>query len=104
MTKQKVGCNGFEIMTAFNIEIDHNDQAITLTIVPKDDYFKIVYLGGILGAIRKQESDWILLKAEEIELEELAPFDYKLTENSHHLSLGVAEINQISGAIENHLQ
>lgn len=52
-------------MTAFNIEIDHNDQALTLTIIPKADYFKIVYLGSVLGAIKKQESDWILLKAEE---------------------------------------
>jgi hypothetical protein len=104
LAKQKVGCNGFQIMTPFNIEINHNDQAITLTIIPKDDYFKIVYLGGILGAIRKKQSDWFLLKAEEIEPDELAPFDYTLTENGHHLSLGVAEINQISGAIENHLQ
>lgn len=90
-------------MTAFNIEINHNDQALTLTIIPKDDYFKIVYLGETLGALKKQESDWILLKAEEIDPEELAT-DHKLTENSHHLSLGVAEINQISGALENHLQ
>jgi hypothetical protein len=89
-------------MKAFNIEIDHNDQAITLTIIPKADYFKIFYLGGMLGAIKKQESDWILLKAEEIDPEERVP-DYTLTGNSH-LSLGVAEINQISGEIENHLQ
>ncbi|WP_431292016.1 hypothetical protein [Pedobacter sp. P26] len=86
-------------MTAFNIEIDHNDQVITLTIIPKADYFKIVYSGGILGAIKKQESDWILLKAEEIDPGERA---HALTGNSH-LSLGVAEINQISGAIENYL-
>jgi len=89
-------------MTAFNIEIEHNDQAITLTITPKADYFKIVYLGDLLGAIKKQESDWILLRAEEIEPGELVPS--KLTEKGHHLSLGVAEINQISGAIENHLK
>ncbi|MBE5318590.1 hypothetical protein IM793_05445 [Pedobacter sp. MR2016-19] len=89
-------------MTAFNIEIEHNDQAITLTITPKADYFKIVYLGDLLGAIKKQESDWILLKAEEIEPGELVPS--KLTEKGHHLSLAVAEINQISGAIENHLK
>ncbi|WP_293788357.1 hypothetical protein [uncultured Pedobacter sp.] len=43
------------------------------------------------------------MKAEEIDPEELTP-DYKLTGNGHHLFLGVAEINQISGAIENHLQ
>ncbi|WP_412468087.1 hypothetical protein [Pedobacter sp. KLB.chiD] len=90
-------------MTAFNIEINHSDLAITLTVIPKDDYFKIVYSGEILGILKKQESDWILLKAEEIDPEILAA-DYKLAENNHHPTLGVAEINQISGAIENHLK
>jgi len=89
-------------MTAFNIEIDHLDQVIKLTIIPKDDYFKIVYLGETLGAIRKQESDWILLKAEEIDPDEL-DVDYKLADG-HHVFLGVAELNQVSGAIENHLK
>jgi hypothetical protein len=65
-------------MTAFNIEINHNDQAIKLTIIPKDDYFKIVYLGEALGIVKKQEADWILLKAEEIDPEELVA-DYKST-------------------------
>jgi hypothetical protein len=92
------------MMTAFNIDIEHDDQQITLTIIPKDDYFKIVYSEGILGAIRKQESDWILLEAEEIEPGELEPLDYKRTENRHQITLGVAEVNQISGAIENHLK
>jgi hypothetical protein len=92
------------MMTAFNIDIELDDQQITLTIIPKDDYFKIVYSGGILGAIRKQESDWILLEAEEIEPGELKPLDYKQTEDRHQITLGVAEVNQISGAIENHLK
>jgi hypothetical protein len=104
LAKQKTASKRFEIMTAFNIEIEHNDQRITLAIIPKDDYFKIIYFGGILGAIRKQGSDWILLEAAEIEHEELLPFDYKLNEGSDHISLGVAEVNQISGAIENHLK
>ncbi|SDF97251.1 hypothetical protein SAMN05421827_102282 [Pedobacter terrae] len=43
------------------------------------------------------------MKAEEVDPEELAA-DYTMTGNGHHLSLGAVEINQISGAIENHLQ
>lgn len=73
-------CSDSEIMTALDTEINQNDQAITLTIIPKDDYFQIIYLEETLGAIRKQESDWILMKAEEIDPEELAA-DYTMTGN-----------------------
>ena len=104
LAKQYTILKGFEEMKVFNIYIEHNDQQITLTIIPKDDYFKIMYSGGILGAIRKQGSDWILLEADEIEPGEPAPFDYKQTADGHHITLGVAEVNLISGAIENHLK
>ncbi|SFA60105.1 hypothetical protein SAMN04488511_12516 [Pedobacter suwonensis] len=90
-------------MNAFNIEINHNDQALTLTIIPQHDHFRIVYLEEILGILKKQGSDWILMKADEIDAETLVTKN-KLTGSGHHISLGVAEINQISGAIENHLQ
>lgn len=37
-------CSDSEIMTALDTEINQNGQAITLTIIPKDDYFQIIYL------------------------------------------------------------
>ncbi|RDC56149.1 hypothetical protein DU508_11050 [Pedobacter chinensis] len=91
-------------MTSFNVHIDHNGDNLTLTIIPKEDYFKIVYFGGILGALRKQGTDWILMEESEIDPGELAPFDYKLTPDGVHISLDSHEINQISEQIEHYLE
>jgi hypothetical protein len=91
-------------MTAFNIEIIHGGEAITLTIIPKGDYFKIAYAEGILGAIKKEGADWFLMEPEDIEPGGLAPFENKLTPEGKRIMLGAAEINQIAGEIENHLK
>ncbi|TCD26550.1 hypothetical protein EZ456_13250 [Pedobacter psychrodurus] len=91
-------------MTAFNIDISHGGDAITLTIIPKDDYFKIAYAEGILGAIKKEGADWILMEPDEIAPGELAPFENKLTPEGKRIVLGAAEVNQIAGEIENHLK
>lgn len=91
-------------MTAFNIDITHGEDAITLNIIPKDDYFKIAYAEGILGAIKKIGSDWIIMEPDEIEAGEMAHFAHKLTSVGNSIHLGAAEINQIAGQIENHLK
>lgn len=93
-------CN---FMAPFNIQIDHGDDKITLTIIPKKDYYIIVYCGGILGAIRKMGLDWILLQLEDIDPGMLEYFDYKLNSEATQVSLGIHEINLIAGEIENHL-
>jgi len=91
-------------MTAFNIDIPHGKEAITLTIIPKADYFKIAYAEGIIGAIKNEGADWFLMEPGEIEPGELAPFESKLTPEGERIVLGAAEINQIAGQIENHLK
>jgi hypothetical protein len=91
-------------MTAFNIQIAHHESIITLTIIPKDNYFKIIYAEGILGAIKKEGSDWTLIQPEDIDPGELAEFEHKLAPEGKRINLGVAEINQIAGEIENHLK
>ena len=88
-------------MVPFNIEIDHGEDKIILTIVPKEDYYIIVYFGNILGAIRKTGADWILLQREDIDPGTLKYFDHKLNSQDMHLSLGIHEINLIAGEIEN---
>ena len=89
-------------MVPFHIQIDHGDDKITLTIIPKKDYYIIVYFGGILGAIRKIGLDWILLQQEEIDPGMLEYFDHKLNAEATQVSLGVHEINLIAGEIVNH--
>ncbi|TCD11004.1 hypothetical protein EZ449_05755 [Pedobacter frigidisoli] len=93
---------GFIFMTAFNIKFEHEGKKVTLTIIPKDDYYLIVYFGGILGAIRNRDTDWMLLKKEEINNGALSYYDHSSESSAIKITLGTAEINQIAGEIENH--
>jgi hypothetical protein len=44
-------------MEPFNIKIEREGQEVTLTILPTDDgYYKVIYYGGILGAVKKEEN------------------------------------------------
>jgi hypothetical protein len=98
-------------MSPFNIKIEHAGKEITLTIIPENDYFKIVYFGAIVGAIRKVETDrkieieWELVEADEVEPGNLPWYDYKqsYTEDEPEFNLQLPEINRIAGAIENEL-
>jgi hypothetical protein len=56
-------------MDPFNIKIEREGQEVTLTILPTDDgYYKVIYYGGILGAITKddQANTWSQVPEDEI--------------------------------------
>jgi hypothetical protein len=49
-------------MEPFNIRINYNTRDLTFTILPDDNMlFTIVYFGGVLCAIQKQEDDWVII-------------------------------------------
>jgi hypothetical protein len=93
----------FSGMEPFNIRIPHKGREITLTIQPEKDYFKIIYYGGIVGAIKNYDTDWELVAADEMEPGNLPLYDYKMGYGDNHeqLELNLLEINQIAGEIEN---
>jgi hypothetical protein len=85
----------------FNIHILNNEESLTLTILPENNYFKIIYLGGIVDALKKLESDWELMPQEEIEAGSLPFYDYKKSiDNTPKLELNLTKINQITCEIE----
>ena len=56
-------------MEPFNIKIEQEGQEVTLTILPTDDgYYKVIYYGGILGAIRKEvnTNNWTKVPDDEV--------------------------------------
>ena len=66
-------------MEPFNIKINHSSAEVTLTILPSDGgYFKIVYYGGILGGVLKEEKQWRL-----VSMDEVAGGDLPVYENKH---------------------
>ncbi|HTM99488.1 MAG TPA: hypothetical protein VL088_12115 [Pedobacter sp.] len=89
-------------MEPFNIHIHQNDKEITLTVLPENNYFKLIYFGGIIGAIRELDGEWELLPEEEIEPGGL-PFyeDKKSFTDQPELILSLPKINQIAAEIEN---
>ncbi|MFD0941498.1 hypothetical protein [Pedobacter boryungensis] len=90
-------------MEPFNIHIQNNDEQVTLTVIPEKDYFKLVYFGGIIGAIKESEGEWELLEEDEIEPGLLPLFNYKNGVNNEELKfeLSLPKINQIAAEIEN---
>lgn len=84
-------------MKAFHIDINHGDIMINLVIVPKNEHFEIVHGGGLLGAIKKEGTDWILMKTSDIAVDQPGS-------NLTDIVLGAAEVNLIAGEIENHLK
>ena len=45
-------------MEAFNIKIQYQNQGVTITILLTDEgYYKVIYFGGILGAVKKREDN-----------------------------------------------
>ena len=89
-------------MEPFNIRIQNNEEAVTLTVLPEKNYFKIVYYGGIIGAIKEFDGGWELLAEEEIEVGDLPFYDYKHgVDDQPKLELNLPKINQIAAEIEN---
>lgn len=78
-------------MEAFNIKISVAGQELTLTILPKDNkLFKVIYYGGILGAISFNEKTetW-----EKVEDEGLIAGDLPLYHNDKEEERTEVELN-----------
>jgi hypothetical protein len=90
-------------MESFNIKVPYHGEEITFTISHHKNEFKLIYNGGVIGALGKAGDDWRWLKDEEISIADLPPLEYKKGINDEELKLGLPDINHVVGAIENHL-
>lgn len=79
-------------MEPFNIKIEYHDRDVTLTILPEPDhkgYYKIIYFGGILGALYFDGEDWVMVQPEDVVAGDLPLYNPDLKEN--HLRLKFTE-------------
>lgn len=90
-------------METFNIEVPYAGEEVTLTVMRSDDKFRLVFNGGIIGALQQQETDWEWLEEEDILVGELPFLKDKMGLNDESLPFGLPDINHIAAAIENHL-
>ncbi len=63
-------------MDAFNIRLHYGSNEVTLTILPSEEgIYKIIYYGGILGAVRKHQQEWDLVTEDALEAGDLPPYE-----------------------------
>lgn len=79
-------------MEPFNITINHLGSDLTLTVIPTENYYRLAYFGGIIGAVKKEELGWAWVPEQEIEISELPLYEYKMGVND----LEKPELHQIS--------
>jgi hypothetical protein len=63
-------------MEPFNIRISYGTNEVTLTILPDDEgYYKVIYFGGILGAVCYDGKDWDLVERDKISAGDLPLYE-----------------------------
>lgn len=69
-------------MEPFNIKINVAEKEITLTILPQDDEYKIIYFGGIIGALRQENDNLNFIRPEDVVPGSLPLYKYKQTDSA----------------------
>ena len=92
-------------MEAFNIRIGYGENEVTLTILPTSDgYYKVIYYGGILGAVRQEDDmeSWEDVPDDEIIAGDLPLYKHDLTADRLDVVLDEITIKRIGEEILNH--
>lgn len=93
-------------MKPFNVNISIKQNEVVLTILPiADNEYKVIYYGGILGAIRYEISlkEWQKIPDEDVVISDLPPYQYGLKEDRIEFTLDEQNVNSIGQQIEMHL-
>lgn len=86
---------------AFNIKVGYGEKEVTLTILPHpEDYYKVIYFGGIMGAVCRVDGEWDLITATEIEAGDLPLYVPDLKGERLELVLDDLTIEAIGREIE----
>ncbi len=92
-------------MEAFNIRIGYGENEVTLTILPTSDgYYKVIYYGGILGAVRQEDDmeSWEEVPDDEIIAGDLPLYKHDLTADRLDVVLDEITVKRIGEEIMNH--
>lgn len=90
------------IMEVFNIKIGYGKNELTLTILPtKEGYYKVIYYGGILGAVRldNHNETWEKVPDEEIEPGDLPLYQHNLNADRLDIVLDEHTVHRIGEEI-----
>lgn len=89
-------------MEPFNIKVGYGDNEVTLTILPtKEGYYKVIYFGGILGAIHymNDTDGWEIVPPEEVVAGDLPMYEPDLTGERLEIVLNDETVDEIGEEI-----
>jgi len=85
---------------AFNIKIGYGNREVTLTILEDENYYKVIYFGGIMGAIHALDGDWDLINPEKVEAGDLPQYTPDLKGERLEIVLDEYTVGAIGREIE----
>jgi hypothetical protein len=86
----------------FNVKIGYGKSEVTLTILPTiEGYYKVIYYGGILGAIRiENDTDgWELVPPEDVVAGDLPLYEPDLNGDRLEIVLNDETVDEIGDEI-----
>ncbi len=84
----------------FNVRIPVDGEELTFTIIPEGKAFKVVYFGGILGAIEKRSDSWKPIDADRVPAGDLPLYQFDPLEHPKEVVLNGVIAIQLGEAIE----
>ena len=92
-------------MEPFNIKVGYGEREVTLTILPTDGYYKVIYYAGILGAIRYDHDAgyWEIVPPEELPVADLPNYVHDLSSDRLEIVLTDETVAEIGNEIELYL-
>lgn len=87
----------------FNIKVGYGENEVTLTILPvRENYYKVIYFGGVMGAVCFNGEDWDSIEKEDIEAGDLPLYEPELNGERLEIVLDQFTIDAIGEEIELH--
>ena len=85
----------------FNIKIGYGENEVTLTILPiEENYYKVIYFGGVMGAVSFNGEDWDLIEKEDVEAGDLPLYEPELKGDRLEIVLDELTVDAIGEEIE----
>jgi hypothetical protein len=85
----------------FNIKIGYGENEVTLTILPvEENYYKVIYFGGVMGAVCFNGEDWDLIEKEDVEAGDLPLYEPELKGDRLEIVLDQLTVDAIGEEIE----
>ncbi|ACU03524.1 MULTISPECIES: hypothetical protein [Pedobacter] len=87
--------------SAFNIRIGYGKKEVTVTILPvKENYYKVIYYGGVMGAVYYNGDEWELIEKEDVEPGDLPLYEPELIGERLEIILNETTVDAIGDEIE----